>query len=461
MAVLVTLTGCVHYRVPERTVEERNLPSDFALYASVPEEIDRWWEAFDSPDLNALIARALRDNLSLQESSARMRQAFALARVRRSTKFPQIDAGFGADVGETSRGGTTTGSESYDIGVSAGYEVDLWGRIEAGQEAALLDATASQEDLFSAMLSLSGRITQVWLDIILVEKQLIVTRQQIKINQQSLELNELRFSRGLANALDVFQQRQVVARTESLIPPLEAGSSLLKQELAVLLGKAPRTALEIGETTYPTFSALPAYGIPADLLAQRPDVRAAGLRLQAADWRVSAARADRLPSLNLQSAFSFSGDNVDVVFDTWMATLTSSVTGPIFDAGRRRAEVDRTRAVVDERLSRYRLSVLTAIQEVENALVRIDYQEAFIESLQKRHEVAKKTHTEALNRYRKGLVDYLPVLTALLDLQSLERNLIDADHDNLTYRVQLYLALGGDWMRTAQTEDEKDPTDGN
>ncbi len=340
----------------------------------------------------------------------------------------------------------TVDTDTYGLGLSASYEVDLWGRLRADETAALTSFEATREDAHTIMLSVASQVVLTWLDLLEVGQVLDVVRGQLETNKTNLGLIELRYRSGLATALDVYQQRQAIAETESVLPLFEAQYELNKHTLAILLGKAPRTDLELTEQAYALPGALPDYGIPADLLARRPDVRAAGLRLRSADWSVAAARADRLPRLQLTASLSSDVATLGALFDNWFAQLAGSVTGPIFDGGRRKAEVERTRAVVDERLAAYRLSVITAIAEVEDALVLIDRQIAFSKALDLQLEAAQNSHREALGRYRKGLTDYLPVLTALRNRQGLERDVVEAKHDLLTYRVQLHLALGGDWM---------------
>lgn len=448
------LSGCARFAPPVRSATDVVLAPDYHLYEPVLVGPDQWWERFGSPSVNTLVADALSGNFSIQEAAARLDQAAAIAGINRSTLYPNVNFSTDARLSETHRDegfssgsrNQTVGSESYDLGISANYEVDLWGRLKGDRRATDIDVFATQEDLVAAKYSVVSRVMIAWLDLIRVRRILEVTNAQLETNRTMLELNELRFQKGLATALDVFQQRQIIAQTESIIPPLVAQESVLLHELAVLAGKAPRTPQDIADRSFPDPGPLPNYGIPADLLNNRPDVRAAGLRLQSADWRVSAARADRLPILNLTAAFSFNGDGFDSILDNWMTTLAGSVTGPIFDAKRRRSEVDRTLGVVDERLSRYRGTVLIAMQEVENALVRIDRQQVYIEALRRQTDAANNTYSEALNRYRKGLVDYLPVLTALTTQQNLERSIVEAHHALLVYRVQLHVALGGDWL---------------
>jgi NodT family efflux transporter outer membrane factor (OMF) lipoprotein len=342
---------------------------------------------------------------------------------------------------------STTTTESYGLGLTTSYELDLWGRLRAAEKSANLDLAATREDFYNVVQTVAAQVALTWLDILQDEQILDVLHEQLKANQTNLELVELRYRKGLATALDVFQQRQAVAQVETTVPPYEARLQSLHHQLAVLIGMPPRTDLALATTTYPEIGDLPDRGLPADLLANRPDVRAAGLRLRSADWAVSAARADRLPSIRLSASAIYTANEWDLLFDNWMATLAASVTGPIFDAGLRKAEVQRTRYVVDENLAAYKEAVVIAVQEVEDALVYEARQRDFIEALARQLGAAQNSYNEALNRYRKGLNDYLPVLSALTNVQSLELSLVQARHDLLTYRVELHLALGGAWMR--------------
>lgn len=462
MLAVISVGGCSTFPVPDRSAETKNVPAEFALYGPVEQTAPHWWKSFGSQELNTWIDEALSNNFTIRQAYARMNQASAVARQNQSPLMPQINYALDtsqslnhADSGNSSfsasgASNNTVTTKTYRPGAAVSYEVDLWGRIQAGANSAILDEAAAQLDLHTAMHSVAGQITFTWLDLLLTQQILDVTRKQLESNKTNLELNELRFRKGSATALDVFQQREAVAQTETLIAPLESQQQVLLHSLNVLMGATPRTPRDLGDTAYPDFDALPEYGLPVDLLARRPDVQASGLRLQSADWQVSAAQADRLPALRLGAGLSFSGTSIDNVFDNWIATLSQSVTGPIFDAGRRRAEVDRTQAVVDERLAGYRLTVLNAVREVEDALVQIDRQQAFLQALERRFDAASNSYNEALNRYRKGLTDYLPVLTALTNMQNLERSLIQAKHDLLVFRVALHLAIGGDWMDGAQ-----------
>jgi len=504
-AGLLTLASCATFAPPERTAEPLPLPEQFTIYEDTAPAPDRWWEGLESEELNGLVAEALRDNFTLQQAYARLVQAANVARQAGALRWPGLsvtgDASAtrqhtdtGASTGPAEQlqevsstlaqvesivsfltgGGTVSGgaptqsaqpsertftTESYRFGLASSYELDLWGRVRSQHQAARADLDASYEDVCTAMFSLAAEVTLNWLDILAYNQTLALLHEQLEANRTRLDLMELRYRKGLATALDVYQQRQVVAQTESTIPPLEARLGTAHHQLAVLLGNAPRTGLDLTDAAFPSIGALPEAGVPADLLARRPDVRAAGLRLRAADWRVSAARADRLPGIQLTASASYGAEEWSLVFDNWMSRLAGSLTGSIFDAGRRRAEVERTRAVVDERLAAYRQAVLTAIREVEDALINETKQAEYIEALDGQLAVARASQREALGRYQKGLNDYLPVLNALTAVQSLERTLVEANRARLGYRVQLCRALGGSWMHELLRQEKGSPHD--
>ena len=337
------------------------------------------------------------------------------------------------------------------MGLTSSYEIDLWGRIRSEHEAARLEATASGEDVRAAAITVAAEVAERWIGVISQRMQKRLLLRQLQTNQTYLDLVELRFRKAMLSALDVYQQRQVVSGVKAQIPLVEAQEKMLLYELALLLGKPPGSPMTISRRELPELKEIPAPGIPADLLANRPDIRAAGLRLRAADWQVAAARANRLPSLTLTANTMVGPAKVDLVFDNWLLSLASNLVAPILDGNRRAAEVDRTEAVVDERLWAYREKVLTGIKEVEDVLVLEEKQRAHIRALETQIQNAERALDEAREQYRKGIADYLPVLTQLLSVQRLERDLIEKRAQLLLDRVGLYRALGGTWIQDSNS----------
>ncbi len=428
---------------------EAALPDQFSLYEPAPADLaNAWWERFNSKELNHLVEEALQNSPTLAQTWYRLDQANALAIKSGAARLPSGQ--FEARASRRKALNSDTDVESYQIGLPVAYEVDLWGRIHSQTQAAKLDREASREQVSVAANTLAAQVVLRWSSLIAQRLQTGVIRDQLEVNQTLLELIALRFRRSLSTALDVLQQRQTTAAAAALVPLAERSEQTLKNELAALLGRTGLNRQMVNQDQLPQIEPLPAVGIPSDLLANRPDIRLAGRQLHAADWRVAAARADRLPALRLTASGNASADHFPDLFANWFANLAGSIAGPIFDGRQRRAEVARTYAVVQERLMAYHATVVNAIKEVENALVSEQKQHDYVGALDLRLDAAAQAYAESLSRYRSGLIEYTTVLTQLNTLQGLERGVISAQAGLIGYRIDLYRALGGDW--TAKLE---------
>jgi NodT family efflux transporter outer membrane factor (OMF) lipoprotein len=278
-----------------------------------------------------------------------------------------------------------------------------------------------------------------------MQKQLLA--EQLKTNLIQLELINLRFRKSMVSALDVYQQKQIVEKVKAQIPLVESQEKLFFHKLALLLGKPPAAAIKINRNNLPVVDEIPSIGIPADILSNRPDVRSSGFRLKAIEWKVAAARANRLPSLDLTASLQYNSQSLDLLMDNWIIALAGNLTAPILDGKRRKAEVNLQIALADENLASYRSTVLTAIKEVEDALISEAKQREHLKALESELKAAQNALNEARERYRKGLNEYLPVLTQLLSVQNLEIDFIQKKTQLLLIRISLHRALGGTWMK--------------
>jgi NodT family efflux transporter outer membrane factor (OMF) lipoprotein len=463
LGLCLLITACAPFAPAPRETPRDILPETFSLFEAASPAPARWWEGFASAELNGLVAAALQDNLGLAAAWARLAQVEANRRQSDAGRWPSLDgeAGAGGRRRHTDSTGTTD-TEDYSLGLVSSYEVDLWGRVRAARSAASLNEEASREDIDTVAMTLAANVVERWAEIIASRRQLQLLQEQLEVNRTFLDLVELRFEKGIVSALDVYQQRQAVAAVEAEIPLIEASEQLQQHELALLLGKPAGTPIDIRQADLPLLAELPALGLPADLLAARPDVQAAGHRLQAADWQVAEARANRLPALRLTAGASYGAAELDLLFDNWLLNLAANLTAPLFDGGRRAAAVDRQEAVASANLARYRETVLTAVKEVEDALVREAKQREHLAGLQRQIDVAGKALSQAVERYRKGLNDYLPVLTQLGSTQRLARNLISQQTALIRYRIALHRALGGDWTHGLEAPEKMlDPARGD
>ncbi|MFN2358517.1 MAG: efflux transporter outer membrane subunit [Desulfotignum sp.] len=406
--------------------------------------VSKWWEQFNSHDLDRLITRALTHNFSIRQARARLEQAAALTAAQKAGSLPLVTMEGGYN--RTRSDQDSDSLNTFSLGPAASYEVDLWGRINADITAVQLETQASGFDLETAAMTVAAEVSRTWVDLITAGEQLNRVRKQLDLNTTVLNLLELRFENSMSSALDILQQREVVARTQAKIPPLENQRQQLTAALHLLLGQTPNTGPKITGVLPDTLPDLPQKGLPANLLALRPDVRAAGSRLVAADWNETAARADRLPDLVLTGNFLLRDSVLDGLLENWILTLGSRLVGTVFDGGHQKALSQQAAAVVKERLATYEKVVHTAIVEVETSLAAEKHQTEHIAQLAAQLQAARQALNEARRRYINGLALFISFLTEQLNVQELEIRFLEQKALLVKNRIALYRALGGDWQ---------------
>lgn len=451
ISVLITLcVSCTPFPAPERQLGDNlDLSKGYSFEAGALSNGEaRWWQAFGDRQLDGLVGEALAHNLSLQALMARVEQAAALADMAGADLFPMVNGETGiSSTRNRSTVGTrqTTTTGNYFLGIMAGYEVDLWGRVRSAGKAEVLAVEASREDLHAASVTIAAEVTAYWVRIISQRWRKQLLARQLDTNLTYLDLVEFRFRKGLASALDVFQQRQLVERVRASLPLIDQQERMMLSEMAVLLGRMPQASPEVSRDDLPGVAELPPAGLPAELLENRPDIRASFKKLAAADQRLASARAARLPALRLTGRAAFDHEQLDGLFDNWLLNLAAGLTAPVIDGGRGKAGVEYADAVTREQLIIYRQTVFNAVLEVENALVREVRLREHLAGLELQLGAARSALDEARSRYIKGLNDYLPVLSQLLAVQDLEQELIGRRTDLLLARVDLHRAVGAAW----------------
>jgi NodT family efflux transporter outer membrane factor (OMF) lipoprotein len=436
------IAGCNLHPVSEAVDPTVPGGEAFTISPDGVEVPNRWWESLGDKKLSALVEKALSNNLDLQQARVRIEQAESIQRQASADLFPQIDAGGAArhrwpDVGHDTD--TLTGA------LAISWEADLWGRLTSTRQAAEFNTAASREDLQATALLLAGEVAETYLGVVEQKLQLTLLTRQIEVSKTLLSLIELRFSVGESDIVDVYQQRQQLASTESQLPLIHARRRVLANRLKVLVARSPADSPEPASDDLPKLTALPKVGLPSSLLTNRPDLRRIRCQLIAADHRVGQAIADRLPRLVLGLERGYDGTEFRrLTAEGLFTSLAGDLAGPVVDFGRRKAEVQRRRAIVKEHLLEFSKTYLIAIGEVEDALWRERRQQELIVALDKELEIATRNLKETQIRFsRAALTDYLPVLAAIQSLQALERNLLTRRRELVSIRILLYRALGG------------------
>lgn len=443
---LVLLLGCSSSQT--RLPPPVEPPDSFSRSGekTVPE---RWWQAFSDQGLSTSVKRALEGNFDLKVAWQRLREAEALVNRESADLFPDLNATADTDITRGNQRGAD--AESVRLGLESSYEVDLWGRIRSRVEAERFRVRASLLDYRTAALSLSAEVTRTWFRLMEARYQLELLREQLSTNRDVLRLLKTRFSSGVASSADVLRQMQLLEATREQKFAVESRKEVLEHQLAVLSGKAPRSFRAETGTELPDLPAMPETGLPIELVRRRPDVRRAHNRLRAADADMAAAISNQYPRLTLNASLSSEDNDASDLFDNWAAAFAGNLVAPLVDAGQRRAEVERTRSVKDQRLFEYGQTILTAFREVEDALVEEKKQRERIRTIEEQFRLADATYKQLQTEYLNGVTEYIDVLTALTDRQELRRNLLSAKLGLIEQRIDLYRALAGGFRTQSET----------
>ncbi len=405
---------------------------------------DEWWKSFEDKSLNALIELALTNNFSLAATWDRFAQAEAQARIAGADTGFFLEGRAGASTSRERDDGNERGAQRLSLGIFASYELDLWGRVGAAAEAELLEAEASREDVSIAALSLAAEVSLSYFASLEARDEILVLTRQRANNDDALKLLRLQFANGQAGAADILRLENVIEGNEGDIAFARREFEILQAQLSVLVGASPLQfrADEMTAAGLPDAPPLPKTGLPSVLLRRRPDMRAAELRVLSADRSVAEAIADRYPRVSISASVETSG-KVSDLFDNWLANLAGNLVQPLIDGGERVAVVEREKARLSALINDYSQSVLSALQEVEEAALRETQTRDLLASTEKRRVRA----VTILERVRESFInqqsEYINVLDAISSLQALEREIIRTRQDLLAARVSLLRALAG------------------
>ncbi|MCP5285973.1 MAG: efflux transporter outer membrane subunit [Burkholderiaceae bacterium] len=406
------------------------------------------WTAFNDPALTDLVAQALAEGTDVAAAQARLRQARAARDLAAAGLRPSV--GGSASV----RGSATEGagrSQSWQAGLDASWEVDLWGANRAGVQAAEATAQASALTLAQTRLVVAAEVAATLIDLRTAQARLGIAERNLASQQQTLQIVQWRAEAGLVTALDVAQARTAVDQTRAQLPALRSSAQQSLHALAVLTGQPPaalqtRLGAPATPVAQPLASATPALAVPAEVLRRRPDVQAAEQQLVAAVARIEQADAARLPSLNLGGSIGLSALSLGALGPgAGVASLLASVNLPVLDFGSVKAQVQQQEAARDEAAASYRATVLAALQDVEDSLVSLAATQAQLTAQQAAATSAREAASLAGERYRSGLVDFATMLQSERTQLSAEDAVAATRGTLATAQVRLIKALGGGW----------------
>jgi outer membrane protein, multidrug efflux system len=455
LAGLVLLSGC---RVgPEFTVPQTAVPPTWTGSTMAPATPDaaalaQWLTSFNDPLLTSLVGEALQANLDLRLAGSRLRQARAAHRVAAAASGPTLDASGSAQRSQAAAGSEETRgapTNSYRAGFDAAWELDLFGGVARNREAALADVLSAEESRRAAQVTLVAEVAQTYIDLRLQQQRIAIARKNLEAQQHTVDVTRKRRQGGFVSALDVAGAEAQVATTAAAIPPLEAAVRQTVYALSVLLDREPGALLDRLSAAAPVPTTPPAVplGVPADLLRRRPDIRAAEANIHAATARIGVATADLFPHVTLGAATGIQAANTGNLVEPWSTfwSLGPSLSWRVFDTGATRANIEVRKALEEQSVLTYRQTVLTALQEVESALIGSTKEEEHRQALGTAVEANRKAVDLAVQLYDAGQTEYLDVLSAQRALYSAEDALAESAGNTATQLITLYKALGGGW----------------
>ncbi|GAB5094525.1 efflux transporter outer membrane subunit [Caballeronia sp. HLA56] len=451
------LGGCLLGPIYERPAIET--PDSFRFAAQQSNEIANtaWWEQFQDPALNQLIAIALQENKDVKIAAARVDEFLGQFQVTRSQLFPQVGLGANAERERLPIGsaqlppGVGTVINQYQLALNASWEIDVFGRLRRQTESARASLLASEEGRRATILSLVASVASTYITLVSLDRQLDIARATVKSRQESVIVFGLRFQYGEVSQMELAQSQSEYQAALATIPQLEQQIATQENALSILLGRNPQGIARDRELDDLATPQVPE-GLPSELLTQRPDLRQAEQNLIAANAQIGAARALYFPSISLTGLFGTASTQFSQLFTgaarVW--SFAGAVTQPIFTGGAISGQVKAAEAQQQQALFSYEKAIQVAFQDVDDSLITLTKSRE-ARDVQGRQVDALRTYANlARLRYEGGYTSYIEVLDAERSLFQSQLSYTQTQAAALNAMVSLYKAMGGGWVAEAE-----------
>jgi len=465
LAVALALSACAavgpDYQRPQLATETNwQAP---AGTASANADLLSWWRQFDDAVLNQLLDEALQNNQDLVLAAGRVEEARALAAGAKANRYPSVDASLNASrtklsetAGKVGEGKSPYGKD-FQLGLTASYEVDVWGKLSRADEAARARFMSSQFDQISVKTSLYSSVVQAYFNLRAADAQLELAQQTLQTRQQHLALQQKRRQAGSIGEADLHLAESEAAATEVSVAQAQQTQANWESALSLLLGRSPvaiaQPQIARGKNLQQLFAraGLPA-DLPSDVLQRRPDLRAAEQALIAANADIGQAKAQYFPSLKLTASTGYESNVFENLLkpSSWLWNLGGNLLQPVFRAGAIDAVVAGAEARKQQALAQYVQAVQGAFRDVHDALTGVAANQQIYLASQKRVSALQDTQRIVQSRYQQGYSGYIDVLNAQRDLAQVQTSLLEAQRAHLNATVSLYKAVGGGWDQQVQ-----------
>lgn len=461
--VATILSGCItvgHPSLPASTVVVPPMWSNAAVSAlSTPQQLEQWWRQFNDPALDELIAMTMTSAPDIRTAQAKLRQARASRDLEVAGLFPNLGVSASATRSRSGieAGGSGKAQTLYAAGFDASWEPSIFGGQRDTAAGATADLAASEASLAAIHVSLVAEVALEYIALRATQQQLAITRDNIASQAETLQITEWRQQAGLTTVLSVEQARTTLEQSRALIPGIEVNRAAAVHRLAILAGRTPG-AFAVKLDALKPLPAVPdgiALGIPADTLRQRYDIRAAELKVRAEMARSDAQHADRYPSLTLRGSWGWKAFSTTALGggNAVVGSLVGSLAMNLFDGGRLRARIALQDAMREQAVIAWESSILTALEDVENALVAYARGRERLDTRRRAAVAARNAAQLARTMFEAGAVDFQQVLDTQRTRLTVEESRVIAEGELLTAVVRLYKAMGGGWQVDTSTQD--------
>jgi len=443
---------------PDYEKPEINTPDAYRFSDEEASDVvnTEWWTQFDDPVLNELIDEALRSNLDVRTAAARVEQFAARLNITRSDFFPQVGYGVSADRQGISRNkadglGIDSITTSYEATINVGWELDVWGRIRRASEASRAQLLAAEESRRTVIMSLVSSVATSYISLRRLDAQLEIAIRTRDLRAESLRLFEMQFNGGVISQLQLSQIESEYELAVSAVPLIERDIAVLESLIATLLGRNPGPVPRGKSIDKLTLAQVPE-GVPSELLLRRPDIRLAEQDLISNNALIGVARAAYFPRISLTGLAGFVSGDLDAWFDSdsvaWAAG--GALAGSIFTGGAIKGNVKQAEALQQQSLYTYQQSILTALKEVEDALIGTQKAREKLLSDGRRVDALKEYARMARLRYDNGFTSYIEVLDSERSLFAAKLTYVDTQKDIYVGLINTYKAMGGGWVVLAE-----------
>lgn len=432
------------------TRPELQLPTEFEKGIqgdSVSVSEMKWWDLYTDTVLQGLIRNALYHNKDMQIAIARIKETEASKRIAKADLFPKLNGRINGQ-----RDYDHTPENTFEAKGLLSWEVDLWGKLRWGNQAAIADYLQTIEGQRALQMTIVSQVAQAYFELSALDEELKIVRQTLEARKEGVHLARLRYEGGITSETSLQQARVELARTATLVPELERKIRLKENDLSLLTGRYPgEIARGEGIRKQNLPHSLPV-GLPSSLLERRPDIRQAEYRLKAAHAKVGIAYTNLFPQLSLTAHYGLESPQLSDFLKSPFFYLGGQLTGPLFNMGKNRAHLKAAKAIAEQEGYAYQKTILTAFKEVNDALVSCR-KTAEIRNSRDSLQQAAHSYLELANlQYINGVIGYIDVLDAQRGYFDAQIGLNNAIRDELTAIVDLYKVLGGGWETTLSLE---------